>query len=143
MYKTAFSDHISQFKVVACLQAFADNYDLIVAHNANPKATYKMALNKFSHLTLDEFHSAVNLGGIKKPSVRKNAKIHTAPSVKSADSVDWSTTPAVTPVKNQGNCGSCWSFSTTGGLEGAYYLAHGTGTSLSEQNLVSCDGVDQ
>lgn len=151
VYEAAFADHIAQFKVeikngkefVARLQAFADNYDLIEAHNADPKATYKMALNKFSHLTLDEFHSAVNLGGIKKPSVRKNAKIHTAPSVKSADSVDWSTTPAVTPVKNQGNCGSCWSFSTTGGLEGAYYLAHGTGTSLSEQNLVSCDGVDQ
>merc|ERR1712072_590679 len=57
-------------------------------------------------------------------------------------SVDWEAAGAVTPVKNQGNCGSCWSFSTTGSIEGAYQIKYGTLESFSEQNLVSCDNTD-
>lgn len=58
----------------------------------------------------------------------------------SADSVDWVTAGAVTAVKDQGQCGSCWSFSATGGLEGAYFLAGNTLTAFSEQQLVECAG---
>eukprot|EP01006_Ploeotia_vitrea_P031478 TRINITY_DN63808_c0_g1_i1.p1 TRINITY_DN63808_c0_g1~~TRINITY_DN63808_c0_g1_i1.p1 ORF type:complete len:332 (+),score=22.89 TRINITY_DN63808_c0_g1_i1:39-1034(+) len=150
VYESAFADHITKYNIdikngaefVHRLQIFADNYDMIETHNAGD-SSYKMGLNQFSHLTLDEFHEAVNLGGIKKPDVRKSNKIHTAtPGAEVPDSVDWSTTPAVSPVKNQGSCGSCWSFSATGGLEGAHYIKTGSGTSLSEQNLVSCDKVD-
>jgi len=150
-YEAAFAEHMQkyglQFKdgaeFVSRLQIFADNYDMIEAHN-NGNSSYKMGINKFSHMTLAEFQEATHTGGVRPPMLRKNNKLHAAPADVSAlpASVDWSTTGAVTPVKNQGSCGSCWSFSATGGMEGAYWVKYGKSVSLSEQQLVSCDTVD-
>lgn len=123
------------------IEAFAANLKIIEEHNSNEKKTFTMGLNQFSHLSNEEWKKVMGFS-TKPPSLRTNAKVHGEPSVKLPDSVDWVSAGAVTPVKNQGQCGSCWSFSTTGGLEGAYAVKTGNLKSFSEQVLVSCDTSD-
>jgi C1A family cysteine protease len=149
-YEKAFFEHITKYNLklkdgaefLRRLGVFADNFDLIEKHNSE-NHTYKFGLNKFSHLTYDEWIDEVKVGGTRLPNLRRNPEgaLHTAPADLSSlpASVNWNTAGAVTPVKNQGNCGSCWSFSTTGSLEGAYQIKYGTLLSFSEQELVSCD----
>lgn len=145
-----FYDHITKYDVaikngaefVKRLGIFIDNFEKIEAHNADKTQTFTMGLNKFSHLTFDEFKDAVHIGGARVPNLRakKGEKVHEAPkSGSNPASVNWVTAGAVTPVKDQGQCGSCWSFSTTGSIEGAYYLKYKDLQSFSEQQLVSCD----
>jgi C1A family cysteine protease len=121
------------------LQNFADNDDIISSHNA-ANASFKLGHNKFSHMNRAEWSAFVKNGFQGKPETAA-AKIHAAPADVSTlpTAVDWVTSGAVTGVKDQGQCGSCWSFSTTGALEGAYFNKFSSLTSFSEQNLVDCD----
>ena len=59
------------------------------------------------------------------------------------DALDWSTKGAVTPVKDQGHCSSCWAYSTAEAVESATFMQTGKLPSLSEQQLISCDTTDQ
>jgi C1A family cysteine protease len=96
--------------------------------------------NRFSHLSVDEYREYVKLG-LNKPVGLVADEIHEAPADLStlAASIDWVQKGAVTPVKDQGQCGSCWAFSTTGALEGAYFNKNKKLESFSEQNFVDCD----
>lgn len=124
---------------------FQDNLKIVASHNALGNSTYSLHMNEFADLTQDEF--ATTHFGVTKP--KNQPKVDKAFYSKDScsedipDDVDWTTKNAVTDVKNQGQCGSCWSFSATGALEGAYAIKTGSLVSFSEQNLVSCDKVDQ
>lgn len=128
------------------LAIYEKNLATIKAHNEDTKNTYKMGETKFTHLEYYEFVDAVRIGGTRVPNLRQAPSdfIHTAPADTSSlpSSVNWVSAGAVTPVKDQGNCGSCWSFSTTGALEGAYEIKYNDLQSFSEQQLVSCDNTD-
>merc|ERR1712070_1243440 len=105
----------------------------------NSNAEVQYGVNQFADLTTEQYRVAAGLG--YKPSALKQLPhlgVHEWNGEELAASVDWTTKGAVTPVKDQGQCGSCWAFSTTGGMEGAWQIASGSLTSMSEQQLVDC-----
>jgi len=116
-------------------RVFLENLAKIELHNAQSHHTYKMGINQFTGITDEEF-VAMNLGLIAPES----AMIESEQDIILEGDIDWVSQGAVTPVKNQGQCGSCWAFSTTGSLEGLSKLAYGILQSFSEQQLVDCSG---
>jgi len=118
--------------------AFAENDEIIRRHNAG-NSTFELGHNEFSDLTWPEFKKLYVSGMAANPSLRRPKNIDLSLlSAPSDASVDWVAKGAVTPVKNQGQCGSCWAFSTTGSTEGAFQIAGNPLTSFSEQDLVDC-----
>ncbi len=138
--KTHDNKPVNGMHFVQMLKNFADNEDYINHHNAMDKP-YKLGHNKFSHLNVEEWKEHVRLNKMDENRVSTAQHLHEAPvnTADVPDSIDWRQKGAVTGVKDQGQCGSCWSFSTTGALEGAYYNANSNLKSFSEQNFVDCD----
>jgi len=111
------------------------NYKYITEFNSNNSYSFTLALNDFADMTLDEFKTA-KLGFIYDPSLPKNTVYRSLQDIPKA--IDWRDKGAVTPVKNQKMCGSCWAFSATGALEGLNFITNGSLVSFSEQQLVDC-----
>ncbi|KAF8296331.1 hypothetical protein TcBrA4_0068200 [Trypanosoma cruzi] len=108
---------------------------------ANPHATF--GVTPFSDLTREEFRSRYHNGAAHFAAAQERARVPVNVEVVGAPAaVDWRARGAVTAVKDQGQCGSCWAFSAIGNVECQWFLAGHPLTNLSEQMLVSCDKTD-
>jgi len=125
---------------------FLHNLQQIAMWNTNGENTASLRPNQFTDLTTDEFVLKVHgkngrcLSGVRpKYTIGAQGVTKTVPNVDSnPSSVDWTQKGVVTPVKNQGDCGSCWAFSATGSTECISAIHTGNLYSLSEQQLVDC-----
>lgn len=118
---------------------FTANYFKVLSLNDAHK--HKSALNKFADLTEEEF--VAKYTGLKIPKdkdINKVEKPLASSMLAQTPSVDWRTKGAVNPVKDQGQCGSCWAFSATSAIESAWFLSGKTLSNLAEQELVDCGG---
>ena len=128
-------EYASQFENAYRERVFLENFAKIQAHNSQNDQTYEQGLNQFSAMTQEEF--AQTYLTLQVPKEYQNIEAHEE-HLKVGD-CDWVAKGYVTPVKNQGQCGSCWAFSTTGGLEGLA-ASQGKLQSFSESQLVDCSG---
>jgi C1A family cysteine protease len=119
---------------------FRKNLVSILIHNADVRQNFTMGINQFTDLTPEEFKETYVSGFRTKSEVVGSfgCKSFSSNAVGAPDSIDWRTKGAVTSVKDQGQCGSCWTFSSTGAVEGAWAIAKNQLVDLSEQELVDC-----
>ncbi|XP_018496014.1 cathepsin L1 [Galendromus occidentalis] len=119
---------------------FEENHQFIEDHNSKKEFDFYLGMNHFGDLTNKEYRERYL--GYRRPEntpskasyiFSRAEKIEDVP-----DQIDWRDQGFVTPVKNQGQCGSCWAFSAVGSLEGQHFKSTGKLVSLSEQNLVDC-----
>jgi len=119
----------------ATFAAFKTNMDFVDSWNKGANS-FEVELNQFADLTNAEYQQ-IYLGTHIDVGVDAQPAPFELPTPLAAD-VDWRTKGYVTPIKDQGQCGSCWSFSAVGSAEGAHFKATGNLVSLSEQNLMDC-----
>ncbi|CAO2206369.1 unnamed protein product [Urochloa humidicola] len=129
------------------LEVFKANVEFIESFNAAGNRKFWLSVNQFADLANDEFRATKTNKGFKPSPVKvptgfryENVSIDALPAT-----VDWRTKGAVTPIKDQGQCGCCWAFSAVAAIEGIVKISTGKLVSLSEQELVDCDvhGEDQ
>ncbi|XP_030518205.1 senescence-specific cysteine protease SAG39-like [Rhodamnia argentea] len=124
-------------------EIFKANVRGIESFNLANNKPYKLGVNRFADLANEEFKARNRFKSHMCSTEAASFKYANVTAVPS--SMDWRKKGAVTPVKNQGQCGCCWAFSAVAAVEGIHGIATGKLISLSEQELVDCDigGQDQ
>jgi C1A family cysteine protease len=124
---------------------FHDNLEYIEEHNRDLSHTYKVGINRFADMSHNEYKEFVKSGGLMVPNESNNLRLPkdmcgTAKSESGSypSSVDWREKGAVTPVRDQKFCGSCWAHSGSEAVESAYFIKTGILPNLSVQQLVDC-----
>ncbi|KAL7583407.1 cysteine protease XCP1 [Lactuca sativa] len=119
-------------------EIFMDNLKHI--DDTNKKVNnYWLGLNEFADMTHEEFKNKFLGLAPELKQTESNEEFMYKDFVDMPKSVDWRKKGAVSPVKNQGQCGSCWAFSTVAAVEGINQIVTGNLTVLSEQELIDCD----
>ncbi|KAK7092519.1 procathepsin L-like [Littorina saxatilis] len=141
-FKSQYSKQYLMAEEVYRKQVFSQNLDYINIHNAeadNGEHTFWLGVNEYADMPIEEF-KRVMLGYRFDATATNTNELYVPqiPDEAVPKKVDWREKGYVTPVKNQGQCGSCWAFSTTGSLEGQHFNKTKKLVSLSEQNLVDC-----
>jgi len=149
MFREFKSTHLKAYDTVAdeslSFQTFVENMKIAEELQAsNPLATF--GVNQFADMSEAEFSTRFLDAAYYQRVLSETYEEIEAPIADQIEArgnaIDWRSKGAVTPVKNQGSCGSCWAFSTTGNIEGQWFIQHKKLTPLSEQELVSCDKTD-
>lgn len=125
------------------LRIFRQNLRTIEELNANEMGSAKYGITEFADMTSTEYTQRAGLWqrGENKPTGGAPAVVPAYAGELPKD-FDWRQKNAVTQVKNQGQCGSCWAFSVTGNIEGLYAIKTGELKEFSEQELLDCDSTD-
>eukprot|EP00612_Vaucheria_litorea_P004134 CAMPEP_0171461018 /NCGR_PEP_ID=MMETSP0945-20130129/5645_1 /TAXON_ID=109269 /ORGANISM="Vaucheria litorea, Strain CCMP2940" /LENGTH=371 /DNA_ID=CAMNT_0011987303 /DNA_START=62 /DNA_END=1174 /DNA_ORIENTATION=- len=138
-------DYVSEDEEKYRYKVFQDTLHQVASHNLKGASSYTLGLNKFSDISFEEFTSefigAVNAGQNCSATHLIGSNHNEMPHMKFNEipnSIDWREMGVVSPVKDQGRCGSCWAFSTTGCLESHHTIKTGEKILLSEQQLVDC-----
>ena len=101
--------------------------------------SYTLGVSRFADMTNTEFASSLFSSCLLQSKTHKDpVHLNNEP----APSIDWREKGAVTPVKDQGDCGACWAFSATGAMEGGHFIYRHESVSVSEQELIDCDTED-
>ena len=129
--------YLTSAEEAAARRNFAVNDALINNHNSKD-SSFELGHNAYSDQDLaslasrrNGFVASAKLGGTRRHTPRSHSSLPSA--------VDWASAGAVSPVKDQGTCGSCWSFAATGAIEASLFVDRGVSTSLSEEQLIDCD----
>lgn len=135
----------NQSDVIFRRAVWEKNMQLVLRHNQEASAgqhSFTMGLNHLADMTAEEINEKLNGLKVEEPNNFRNGTFKEVTGLLLPRSVDWRKQGLVSPVQNQGSCGSCWAFSSMGALEGQMKKRTGALVPLSPQNLVDCSTVD-